>query len=56
MLADPHQVATIIASAIHDCLKDKFPDSEQSKQIAKHILQALSAAGLRIGIDDRNEL
>jgi hypothetical protein len=47
-LADPHQVITIIATAIHDCAKDKLASSEEAKQIAKCVVEALSAAGLRI--------
>jgi hypothetical protein len=50
-LADPHQVNTIIATAICDCRKDR-PDSgvnpEEAKQIAKCIVKALSEAGLQI--------
>jgi hypothetical protein len=47
-LADPHQVMTIIATAIHDCAKEQIPNPEEAKQIAKCILEALYDAGLRI--------
>ena len=50
-MADPHQVNAIIAAAICDCWKDT-PDSEikaeEAKQMAKHIVEALHDAGLRI--------
>jgi hypothetical protein len=50
-LADPHQVNSIIATAICDCRKDRPDDQidpEEAKQIAKCIVEALSNAGLRI--------
>jgi hypothetical protein len=50
-LADPHQVNSIIATAICDCQKD-HPDAamhpDEAKQIAKCIVEALSGAGLEI--------
>lgn len=50
-MADPHQVNTIIATAICDCRKD-HPDHainpEEAKQIAKCIVEALTNAGLEI--------
>jgi hypothetical protein len=50
-LADPHQVNSIIATAICDCRKDQ-PDNRidpiEAKQIAKCIIEALSNAGLSI--------
>jgi hypothetical protein len=50
-LADPHQVNTIIASAICDCRKN-HPNGEiageESKQIAKCIVEHLSNAGFAI--------
>jgi hypothetical protein len=50
-LADPHQVNSIIATAICDCRKD-HPDNRidpaEAKQIAKCIVEALSNAGLSI--------
>jgi hypothetical protein len=47
---DPHQVNTIIASAIRDCQKDNpHPiDPEAAKQMAKCILAALQDARLQI--------
>lgn len=50
-LADPHQVMTIIATAISDCRKAREgtpSDPEEAKQIAKCICEALSDAGLQI--------
>jgi hypothetical protein len=51
LMADQHQVNSIIASAICDCGKDQ-PDlhinPEQAKQIAKCIVEALTGAGLKI--------
>jgi hypothetical protein len=47
-LADPHQVLSIIATAIHGCAKEKLSDPEEAKQIAKCVLEALSDAGLQI--------
>ena len=50
-MADPHQVYSIIATAICDCRKD-HPDGgmdpEEAKQIAKCIVVALTDAGLEI--------
>ena len=45
-MADPHQVMTIIATAIHN--GSKQVDPEQAKQIAKSICEALADAGLEI--------
>jgi uncharacterized protein (DUF849 family) len=50
-LADPHQVNSIIATAICDCRKDhpEHPiDPAEAKQIAKTIVEALLDAGLQI--------
>ena len=49
-MADPHQVNTIIASAICDCQKDDphAVDPEAAKQIAKCIVAALEEAGLKV--------
>jgi hypothetical protein len=50
-LADPHQVNSIIATAICDCRKDhpdQRLDPEEAKQIAKCIVAALTDAGLKI--------
>lgn len=50
-LTDPHQVNSIIATAICDCRKD-HPDQkigpQEAKQIAKCIIEALAHAGLGI--------
>jgi hypothetical protein len=50
VLADPHLVNTLIATAICDCRKDhpNGIDPEEAKQIAKCILEALTDAGLQI--------
>jgi hypothetical protein len=47
-MTDPHQVNTIIASAIHDCQKDDpHPvGPEAAKHMAKCIVAALEEAGL----------
>jgi hypothetical protein len=50
-LADPHQVISVIATAICDCRKDRSEqalDPEEAKQIAKCIVTALADAGLKI--------
>jgi hypothetical protein len=50
-LADPHQVNSIIATAIWNCRKDHHEgsmDPEQAKQVAKCIVDALLSAGLQI--------
>jgi hypothetical protein len=50
-LADPHQVNSIIATAICDCRKDHpngGMDPEEAKQISKCIIAALTDAGLEI--------
>ncbi|MGY4511431.1 hypothetical protein [Bradyrhizobium sp. USDA 3650] len=48
---DPHQVNTIIATAICDFFKD-HPDeqigTEEAKLLGKQIVEALNEAGLRI--------
>jgi hypothetical protein len=56
-MSDPHQVNSIIATAICDARKDHPEggiDPEEAKQVAKCILDALTGAGLRIvpAIDD----
>jgi hypothetical protein len=57
-LADPHQVNSIISAAICDCRKD-HPDGrmdpQEAKQIAKCIMEALSAAGLEIAPLSKDE-
>jgi hypothetical protein len=55
-LKDPHQVHSIIAAAICDCRKDHPEhaiDPEETKQIARCIVEALSDAGLRIAPVDK---
>ena len=50
-LADPHQVNSIIATALCDCRKDQPSnriDPAEAKQMAKCIVEALSNAGLKI--------
>jgi hypothetical protein len=50
-MTDPHQVNTIIATAICDCRKSHPElqiDPEEAKQIAKCIVAALTDAGLNI--------
>ena len=54
---DPHQVMTIIATAICDARKaaDGKPlDPEEAKQIAKCICEALADAGLQIVSADQD--
>lgn len=50
-MIDPHQVTSLIASAIADCRKD-HPSSpieiEEAKTMAKCIIQQLADAGLTI--------
>jgi hypothetical protein len=52
---DPHQVNSIIATAIRECSVE-HPDHkiapEQAKQMAKCIIAALSDAGLEIRLHD----
>jgi hypothetical protein len=50
-MTDPHQVNSIIATAICDAHKDHQEhrmDPEEAKQIAKGIVEALSDAGFQI--------
>jgi hypothetical protein len=52
-LADPHQLNTLIASAICDCRKgqpEQAISPEEAKHMAKCILEALSDAGLQISV------
>jgi hypothetical protein len=54
-LDDPHQVITLIATAICDWLKDQSDQAlspEEAKHLAKCIFQALSDAGLQISATD----
>jgi hypothetical protein len=57
-LADPHQINSLIATAICDCRKD-HPDGridpQEAKQIAKCIVEALSDAGLQIMLVSKDE-
>jgi hypothetical protein len=50
-LADPHQVNSIIATAIFDVHKEDpehWMEPDQAKQIAKCIIQALTDAGFKV--------
>jgi hypothetical protein len=50
-MSDPHQVNSIIATAICDARKNHPEggiDPKEAKQVAKYIVEALSGAGLRI--------
>jgi hypothetical protein len=51
-MVDQHQVISIIATAVSECLNES-PDQklglEQAKQIAKCVVEALAEAGLEIG-------
>jgi hypothetical protein len=50
-MVDPHQLNSIIATAICDACKvhpDRRMDPEEAKQISKCILEALADAGLEI--------
>jgi hypothetical protein len=50
-MADPHQMMSIMATAICDVHKDHPDhriDPEEAKQIAKCIVEALTDAGLQI--------
>ena len=51
VMADQHQVNSIIATAICDARNDRpnqRMDPEEAKQIAKCIIEALTEAGLQI--------
>ena len=51
-MVDRHQVISIIATAVSECLNES-PDEkiglEEAKQIAKCVIEALTEAGLEIG-------
>jgi hypothetical protein len=50
-MADPHQVMSIMATAICDARKDPPDhrlDPEEAKQLAKCIIEALTDAGFKI--------
>ena len=53
---DPHQVNTIIATAIYDAAKDR-PDGgigiEDAKLVGKRVVEALNDAGMQIIAVDR---
>jgi hypothetical protein len=53
---DPHQVNTIIATAICDAVKDR-PDGEigieEAKLLGKRVVEALNDAGMQIIAVDR---
>jgi hypothetical protein len=54
-VVDQHQVISIIATAIYECFKDRPEqqiDSEEAKQAAKCVIEALTEAGLEIGVHD----
>jgi hypothetical protein len=54
-LVDQHQVISIIAAAICECFKEhpqQTIGAEEAKQIAKCVIEALSEAGLEIGVYD----
>jgi hypothetical protein len=56
-LTDPHQINSIIASAICDCRKEHPENSiqpDEAKVIAKCIVEALSNAGFKIALSSRN--
>ena len=56
-MADPHQVISIMATAICDARKDhpdQRIDPEEAIQIAKCIVEALTDAGLQIGPISKN--
>jgi hypothetical protein len=58
-MTDPHQVNSLIASAIFECRKHhdgEAIDPEEAKTMAKCIIQQLSDAGLMVVPDpDRNK-
>lgn len=54
-MVDQHQVISIIATAICECFKDRPEqqiDSEEANQAAKCVIEALTEAGLEIGVHD----
>jgi len=57
-MADPHQVNSLIASAICDCRKHHIAgaiDAEEAKIMAKCILQQLSDAGFVV-VPEQNQV
>jgi hypothetical protein len=55
-MTDPHQMNTIIASALLDCFKQRKDriDPEEAKLIAKCIVLALNEAGFQIAPYETN--
>lgn len=54
-VADQHQVNAIIAAAISECSKahpEQAIGSEEAKQMAKCIIEALTDAGLEIRVQE----
>ena len=54
-MADQHQVNAIIAAAISECSKahpEQAIGSEEAKQMAKCIIEALTDAGLEIRVKE----
>jgi hypothetical protein len=53
-MVDQHQVISIIATAVSECLNspDQKIGLEEAKQIAKCVVEALAEAGLEIGARD----
>ena len=50
-MIDQHQVISIIATAICECFKERPEqeiNSEEAKQVAKCVVEALTEAGLEI--------
>ena len=56
-MVDQHQVISIIATAICECFKER-PEQEigpeEAKQIAKCVIEALTEAGLGIGVHNES--
>jgi hypothetical protein len=53
-LADPHQINSLIATAIYECRKDhpvSMIDPDEAKTIAKCIIQHLAEAGYQITLE-----
>ena len=56
-MVDEHQTNAIIATAILESVKDhpnSVIDPEQAKLMAKHILAALTDAGLEVSLVDQS--
>jgi hypothetical protein len=53
-MADPHQINSLIATAIYECRKHhpvSKIDPEEAKTIAKCIIQHLAEAGYQIALE-----